>query len=150
MTEVTRKSGRCLLDYIRNRHLDEYGSVILASEVRHIIGAEFPEVGTRRQFESAALAELSAVDYVRNVLINEGKYLTQSNGDYRILLPNENASQIERYMSGADKKLRRAQRLSKNTPKTDAAPNDNVAARIHMKREAIKAKITMGKCEEAA
>jgi hypothetical protein len=148
--ELKISAGRCLLDFMRTRHLDEYGSVILASEVRHVIGVETPEIGTRRQFETAALTELQAVGYVRNALLGEGKYLAQVDGDYRILLPSENARQIENYMSHADNKLRRAQRLSKNTPRIDAAPNDNIAARLHLKREAIKTKITMGKCEASS
>ena len=149
MTEQSKSPGKCLLEWMRARKLDGYGCVILADDVRSVIGLEFPDVATKRVFDALALQELSAIGYVRTALLGEGKYLAQIDGDYRILLPSENARQIELYMSHADKKLKRAQRLSRNTPKLDSEPRDNTAERIHMKRESIKNQITHGNCKAA-
>jgi hypothetical protein len=82
------------------------------------------------------------VDYVRKILLREGKYLAQTKGNYRILLPSENAAQVESYMSSADKKLKRALILSKNTPADTKTMRDadQVQARIIVKRESIKDK----------
>ncbi|MCF7995783.1 MAG: hypothetical protein K9L88_13190 [Chromatiaceae bacterium] len=142
--EVTKHRGKCLIQWLRNAHLDEYGSVILGVDVRKIIGIEYPEVGTRAEFDSLSLAELAAVDYARNILLGEGKYLTQQSGDYRILLPSENARQIQLYMQHADKKLKRALKLSRNSPLLDTHKQDNTSARILMKREAIKSRRIFG------
>ena len=142
--ESTKHRGKCLIQWLRNAHLDEYGSVILGDDIRKVIGIEYPEVGTRSQFDSLSLAELAAVDYARNILLGEGKYLTQQNGDYRILLPSENARQINLYMQHADKKLKRALKLSRNSPLLDTHKQDNTSARILMKRESIKSRRIYG------
>lgn len=117
--------------------LISYGSIFPASLVRERMGIECPEVGTRQQFNDAALAELAAVDYVRNVLLGRGMYITSNGENYRILLPSENKAQVERYISSADQKLRRAQKLSRNTPGARKEV-DNTDARIYMKREGMR------------
>ena len=122
---------------LEERGLLEYGSVISGAIVRRIIGVQMPEIGTKREFDDVALAELSAVDYVRNILLGRGKYLTGSGGNYRILLPSENKRQVDIYMSQADNKLRRALKLSKNMPSV-VNRHDNTSARIMMKRESIR------------
>jgi hypothetical protein len=148
MSEPSAKGrGKCLLEWIRASCLDDFGSVIHVDDVRRVIGIEYPEVGTRAQFEEITLIELSAVDYVRNVLLGEGKYLSRKNDSYRILLPSENASQVHLYMSHADKKLKRALKLSRNSPQIDQAM-DNTTARILMKREGIKSRSVFGKSQE--
>ena len=128
-----------LLKQLRERGLLEFGSIISGDTVREIIGIVYPEYGTKKDFDEVALAELGAVDYVRNVLLGEGKYIASHHGDYRILLPSENKRQIDAYMSQADRKLRRAHKLSRNTPAGDgykpAADND---VRIAMKRETMR------------
>lgn len=132
--------GKDLLSWLRARRLDEYGSVIMGDDVRAVIGLEYPETASKAVFDSLGLKELSAVDYVRNVLISEGKYLSAQAGDYRILLPSENARQVDLYMSHADNKLKRAQKLMRNTPPIDTSAPDNTDVRILMKRESIKDK----------
>jgi hypothetical protein len=123
-----------LLTALRDRGLLEYGSVIKGDEVRDILGIEYPEVGTKKDFDEVALAELSAVDYVRNVLLGEGKFIASSQGDYRILLPSENKRQVDMYMQQADRKLRRAHKLSRNTPPAESyAPAANHDVRLAMK-----------------
>lgn len=132
--------GKELLSWLRAFRLDEYGSVISGDDVRAAIGLEYPETASKSVFDSLSLKELSAVDYVRNVLLSEGKYLAAQAGDYRILLPSENARQVDLYMSHADNKLKRAQKLMRNTPHIDTSAPDNTDVRILMKRESIKNK----------
>ena len=123
-----------LLTALRDRGLLEYGSVIKGEEVRDILGIEYPEVGTKKDFDEVALAELGAVDYVRNILLGEGKFIASHQGDYRILLPSENKRQVDAYMQQADRKLRRAHKLSRNTPNVESyKPNANADVRIAMK-----------------
>ena len=123
-----------LLAALRGRGLLEYGSVIKGEEVRDILGIEYPEVGTKKDFDEVALAELGAVDYVRNILLGEGKFIASYQGDYRILLPSENKRQVDAYMQQADRKLRRAHKLSRNTPNVESyKPNANADVRIAMK-----------------
>jgi hypothetical protein len=123
-----------LLNTLRSRGLLEYGSVIKGEDVRDILGIEYPDIGTKKDFDEVALAELGAVDYVRNVLLGEGKFIASNQGDYRILLPSENKRQVDAYMQQADKKLRRAQKLSRNTPQVEAySPAENAVVRAEMK-----------------
>jgi hypothetical protein len=126
-----------LMSFIRNRKLDEYGSVIYGEDVRNVLEIEMPEYGTKRDFDAVEMQELRAVDYCRNILLGEGKYLAAMKGNYRILLPSENAGQINSYMSTADNKLKRALKLSRNSPATDGKPSHN-HARIVMQRESLE------------
>ena len=128
-----------LLNALKQKDLLEYGSVITGELVREILNIEYPECGTREVFEGIALQELGAVDYVRNALLNEGKYLASNRGDYRILLPSENKRQIEAYTAQADRKIRRALKLSRHTPvSADKSVNDQQYARLVMKQEALR------------
>ena len=136
--------GKCLMAFMTDNNLTEYGSVILADDVRQVLGLVIPKMGTQRQFRDLALAELTAVDYVRNILLGKGKYLTMRDGDYRILLPSENARQVEAYMSQADKKLKRALKLTKSSQQVANQAPDNTNVRIMMKREAIKNRVDFG------
>lgn len=130
-----------LYETLKSRGSLEFGSYFYGHEVRKILGIEYPEIGTKEQFDEVALAELGAIDYVRNILLNEGKYLQGAGGNYRILLPSETQSQVENYMRQADKKLKRALRLSQSMPKLDSVNPDNSAARIMLKREAIRSRV---------
>lgn len=123
---------RNLLEMLEKKDLLQYGSVFPAQIVQDFLGITYPEVGSKRQFDEIALKELAAVDYVRNTLLGRGMYLALNGSAYRILLPSENRAQVERYMSSADKKLRRAQKLSRNTPvEPGAQRNDD--ARLFMR-----------------
>ena len=131
-----------IIQRLRELGLTEYGSIIPGDKLRQMAGIEYPATGTKAEFDALALDELSAVDYVRNCLLNEGKYLKAHRDDYRILSPAENNGQVEAYMRSADNKLRRAIKLSKNTPAmVDSQPN-NHNARLMMKRESIKRKMS--------
>ena len=126
-----------LLTTLKDAGRLEFGAHIPAAVVRDALGLTYPEVGSKAEFDKLALLELGAVDYVRNHLLNEGKYLRGTNDGYRILLPSENAAQVEAYMSNADGKLRRALKLHRNTPKESGSPNDGgqTEARIHLKQQ---------------
>lgn len=117
----------------------EYGQLINGDMLRNMAGIHYPETGTREQFNEAALDELTVSDYIRNRLLSEGKYLKAQGDNYRILSPEENAGQVDAYMRSADKKLRRAIKLSQNTPSTVEHKCQNTA-RIMLKRESISKK----------
>jgi hypothetical protein len=130
---------RDFLRYLIDEGLTEYGSVIPKDLVYELLGIEVPQTGTQRQFNEIALTELAAVDYVRNFLLSEGKYLAGTTTGYRVLLPSENAVQVESYISQADKKLSRALKLSRNTPKpADNVRDDQQEARVLMRQEGIR------------
>lgn len=120
------------------RGLLEYGSVIPSSVVHAALGIEMPTVASKSEFDKLALLELSAIDYVRNILLGQGKYLTGTDAGYRILLPSENAAQVEQYISSADKKLNRALKLFRNSPSAGGCLPDQTEARILMKRAGMK------------
>jgi len=132
--------GKALYETLKDHGLLQYGSSIPRELVFEVCEIVVPKLADRETFSSIALRELGATDHVRGVLLNEGKYLKGTPSGYRILLPSENSVQVESYMRGADAKLRRGMKLSKNTPAgADAFENDQLAARMLMKREAIKA-----------
>jgi len=130
-----KKHFRELFQELQLRGQTEYGSIIDGSMVRHFLGITYPELGTKAVFDKLALAELAAIDYVRTMLLNEGKYITSTPSGYRILLPSENAKQVDAYIISADRKLNRALKLNRNTPKEAAGTADHTEARILMKRQ---------------
>ena len=116
----------------------EYGSHIPGEVVREVLGLEMPEIGTKAQFDAVALKELQAIDYVRNILLSEGKYLAGAPGGYRVLLPSENKAQVDSYMAQADRKMKRAQRLSRSMPAQNVGQVNQTDARIMLKRDSIR------------
>jgi hypothetical protein len=134
----SKKHFRELFEELQARGLTEYGSVIDGAMVRHFLGVQYPEVGSKAQFDRVALVELGAIDYARNILLNEGKYITATPSGYRILLPSENANQVNAYISSADRKLSRALKLNRNTPKEAGKDACQIEARILMKRQSRK------------
>lgn len=137
MNKTNTEYGRELYAFLKDTGRCEYGSVITELELHHFLNIEYPEVATHAEFKSMDLMVLSVTDYVRNILLGEGKAFIQAKGDYRILLPSENAKYIERYMSSADKKLKRALKLSKSMPSIDTNA-DNKTVKIMLKRESIR------------
>lgn len=133
-----RELQRELYTELRARGLLEYGSVIAASVVHGLLDITVPDVGTKSDFDKLSLLELAAIDYVRNILLGEGKYLTGHAGGYRVLLPSENAAQIEQYIGSADKKLNRALKLSRNSPHTQSGHPDQTEARVLMKQAGFR------------
>lgn len=127
-----------LLSMLESKGLIEFGAVIHGWLIRQHLGIEYPDVAPKKVYDRLALEELAATDYIRNVLIGRGMYLSGSGGNYRILLPSENARQVELYISSADKKLNRALKLTRNTPKTDLSRPDQTEARILMKQQGVR------------
>lgn len=130
---------RDLLHYLIDEGLTEYGASFPKQLVYDLLGLEVPERGTQKQYSEIALVELAATDYVRNYLLGQGKYLAGTPTGYRVLLPSENAGQIESYVSQADKKLARALKLSRNTPKPAGGERfDQQQARILLRQEGLR------------
>jgi hypothetical protein len=131
----SKKHFRELFEELKARGLTDYGSIIDGAMVRNFLGIEYPEVGTKAQFDKIALAELGAIDYARAILLNEGKYITSTPSGYRILLPSENARQVDAYIMAADRKLSRALKLNRNTPVDTSKNASQTEARILMRRQ---------------
>lgn len=115
---------------LRESGFFEHGEVITGKELREAFGIEEIEYpAMKSEIDSQALKELNAVDYMRNMLLNEGKYLKGMRDSYRVLLPSENAAQVLSYMNSANNKLKRGLKLNKNTQvKYKINPNDEVRA----------------------
>ena len=133
-----RDAMRALMETLKERGLTEYGSIIETELVHELLGLDVPIVATKATFDRLAMMELSAIDYCRNVLIGQGKYLQGTPSGYRILLPSENKVQIDAYMGSADRKLTRALKLSRNTPGNMHATTDQTEARILLKQNSFR------------
>ncbi|MGI9142830.1 MAG: hypothetical protein ACR2IJ_06525 [Fluviibacter sp.] len=147
MIDEEKSKGKELLEYFRLNGFDSYGADISGEEVRYVLGLVIPIVGTKEDFDKVTLTELAAIGYVRDTLLNEGKYLACHRGHYRILLPSENAKQVMSYMDSADKKLKKGLKLHRNTPSAsqDLKVGDDLNVRIHMRQEALKKSTVYGK-----
>ena len=133
-----REAMRGLLEELIARGLTEYGSVIDSSVVHSLLGIVHPETAPKAVYDRLTMLELAAIDYCRNTLIGQGKYLQGTPSGYRILLPSENKVQIDSYMGSADRKLSRALKLSRNTPGQIDVKPDQTEARILMKRSSYQ------------
>lgn len=129
---------RGLLAGLTERGLTEYGSDISSALVHDLLDIDFPAEAAKSVYDRLAMIELGAIDYCRNVLLGQGKYLCGTKSGYRVLLPSENKSQIDSYMASADKKLARALKLSRNSVQETAA-HDQTEARILLKRTGARA-----------
>ena len=139
MSEMSKRDTmRGLLIDLQDMGLTEYGSDIPTELVHSILGIHMPAYASKAVFDGLAMAELAAIDYCRNVLLGQGKYLQGTRSGYRVLLPSENKAQVDSYMSSADRKLSRALKLSRNSPAQDAPVNDQTQARIFMKRSSMR------------
>ena len=69
---------------------------------------------------------------VRWNLLEQGKYIKQTNKGYRILLLSENKQQVERYISAAIHKNRKAMKLSKNSPPTVNFDPDKIRREVSL------------------
>ncbi|RKZ87720.1 MAG: hypothetical protein DRQ39_03715 [Gammaproteobacteria bacterium] len=125
-----------LLQHLRDEKLLGYGSVIPAALIQNFLGLSVPDIGTKADFDRLALQELSGIGYVRDHILNEGKYIAQVRDHYRILLPSENIAKVYGYMREASQKNARAQKLLASTPiKAVASPNDSLRARLLMQKD---------------
>lgn len=133
-----RDAMRGLLEELTARGLTDYGSIIETSLVHHLLGIVQPHTASKAVFDRLAMIELSAIDYCRNVLLGQGKYLQGTPSGYRVLLPSENRVQIDAYMGSADRKLSRALKLSRNTPVEAIDRPDQTETRILMKQTSYR------------
>jgi hypothetical protein len=135
----TRESFRGLLHTLETMNLTNFGDFIPRTVVHDALEIKMPAFASKAVFDDLVLRELGAIDYCRNVLLGHGKYLSSCKDGYRILLPSENAKQVELYMQSAEKKLGRAMKLSKNSPATDEKRDTSTVARIEMKMNGVRA-----------
>ena len=140
MPKFRAAMGRDLYDHLEGRGLLEYGAIITADKIQSFLEIVVPETGTKQQFDEVELCEFKAIDYIRNTLLGQGKYLAKSQGSYRILLPSENAVQCDRYISSASKKLNRSLKLSRNTPPGDHPGTDRQTVRALMHKAGTRKK----------
>lgn len=105
-----------VLHTLNEQGLLEYGAQFSADYFRDLCGIVEPITGTKKQFDAVSLAELSAIDFLRNVLLEKGRYIKKDGDNYRVLLPSENAKQSDLMRTSARKKLNKAKKLEENTP----------------------------------
>ncbi len=134
---MTNQDKRDIIQMMRDAGLLEYGSAVSGAEFRELFHITMPETGTKKEFEAIALQELGYAGFIKDMLLNEGKYFKSERDDYRVLLPSENHEQIIAYMTQADKKLKRGIKLNKTTP-AEFKVNEQDHARMIIKRESIK------------
>ena len=134
----TTDTHKELYSHLNSHGLLEYGSAIKSEMVCDIIGIHYPEHASKQVYDRLSLIEMSAIDYVRNILLDNGKYITQVKGDYRILLPSENAKQIASYITASGNKLDRAARLLSSMPEGDFPDKNKLATRMLMKRDSLR------------
>jgi len=128
---------RDVYDTLDRAGLFDFGAVIPRGMVYDLLGLDVPEVASKAVFDRIAMLELQAMDYCRNILLGHGKYLCGVPSGYRVLLPSENKAQVDAYMESADRKLERALKLSRNSPKASHLP-DQTEARIMMRRKGYR------------
>lgn len=128
---------RDVYDTLDRAGLFDFGAVIPRGMVYDLLGLDVPEVASKAVFDRIAMLELQSMDYCRNMLLGHGKYLAGTPSGYRVLLPSENKAQVDAYMESADRKLERALKLSRNSPKASHLP-DQTEARIMMRRKGYR------------
>lgn len=128
---------RKIVEHMEQMGWTDYGTYINGDDLRRMIGIEYPESGSRRDFEQIELAELSRIEFIRSILLRKGKYLLRTNGDFRIALPSEHSAIIEKYMRAAKSKLNRAIILGRNSP-PDANGIDHALIRAEMMKSQRK------------
>ncbi len=134
MEETTNQT---VYDHLRAHGYFEYGSVIPIQLFRDICNIETITTGTKQDFDAIALQELGYAGYIRNKLLNDGKYFKGERDSYRILLPSENAGQILSFMNSASNKLKRGIKLNNNTPTTHKIQTSD-EVRMFMKQNDVE------------
>jgi len=116
----------------------QYGAHIPANIFRQAFDIEeIEEPATREEFRRQELQELAASDWLRNRLLNDGKYLKGTDDGYRILLPSENATQVLSYFYSSKRKMDRGFKLLRNSPPEVKISGDE-EVRAVMRRESLK------------
>ena len=139
MLKYCAENAKDLLDWLRDEGLITYGAVVSVERIHKKLEIVIPDMATKQEFDTLALTELNYIEYVRNALVKRGMYFQRNGAAYRILLPSENSKKVESLMNSASKKLNRAVRLSKNTPKADGVTiNCNMDVRLAAKEDSIR------------
>lgn len=125
-----RKSS--MYEELSKRGLLDYGCAIPSSTINEIMQIEMPKLATKEEFNRLSLEELQVMGNVRWNMLEQGKYLKQTPDGYRVLLLSENKEQIQRYMTAAIQKNRKAMKLSKNSPPTISFDPDKVSREVIM------------------
>ncbi len=134
---MSKISNKELYTNLKAHNYLDYGSVIPLELFRDLCGIDTILTGTKADFDSIALQELSYATYIRDKLLNEGKYLKGEKDSYRVLIPSENIGQVLSLINSASNKLKRGMKLNRNTPpEFKINPSDEV--RIIMKEQDIK------------
>lgn len=134
-----------LYETLRNTAELEYGATFSRARVLSIMGIEDIEFGTQKEFQEQELAELSGIGYVRNILINEGKWIVRKGNTYRVLQPSENGSQIDSFMRSGSSAYLKASKLAKSTEPKYLVEHDQLAAKIQSRRKAARDKARLNK-----
>ena len=124
-----------LMKILTDNGLLEYGAVIDQELIYDALDIVMPETATREVFSELALREVSAISYVRNILIDRGMHLA-SNGQgrgYRIASPSENEERALLWEASGTRKMNRARRLRTYTPKQVDEMPSQINARLVMK-----------------
>lgn len=139
MCNVTAENCKTLYDTLDSLGCFEYGGTFTREEVIGLLRVKYIKKGTRADFQTMDLAELAGVGYIRNVLINQGKWIKLTGDHYRVLTPSENADQIESFLSRGRRAFNKANKLAKSTPpeyfKAIDQTKAKIAARIKSSKE---------------
>ena len=130
-------SNRTVYEQLEAHGYLAYGAVIPIQMFRDFCDIETIVTGTKKEFDDIALQELNYASYIRNSLLNQGKYFKGERDSYRVLLPSENQGQIMSFTNSASNKLKRAIKLNANTP-TEYRCSNQDEVRMIMKRESIR------------
>lgn len=135
MSNILKKTPKKtpLYQWLDEKGLLEYGSIILVEDIQEFLEIKLAHKCTVEEFKDASLKEMAAIDNVRNILVNEGKYITMDRTAYRILLPSENLAQVDRYIGAAERKLRRARKLARSTAGKVKIVRQDQQARVEAK-----------------
>ena len=94
---MTNKDKRTIVRQMRDAGMLEYGFVISGSQFRSIFDIILPVSGTKKDFDMVSLEEMIYSSFIRDMLLNEGKYFKSEKDNYRVLLPSENEAQVIAY-----------------------------------------------------
>jgi len=137
--DSSAKACETFYEQLHMKNLLDYGCVIPVKDIHKMLGISVPVTGTQDVFKELELFELNMIDYVRRHLLKQGKYFGKDGSAYRVYLPSENSKKIDNFMLAADRRLRKARTLLRNTPSGVLSPTDNTGVRIEAKRSHIKA-----------
>ncbi len=131
---MTNEERRDKMSVLRSKGFLDYGSFISDKEFKSIFGIETIDSGTFEEFKAIEIEEMACSGFVRDMLLDEGKYFKSEGRGYRVLTASENAQQVLTYMKHADNKLKRGLKLNKNTPSKYKISHEE-EVRMTMKKE---------------